>query len=115
LQRYVNGAAISASILGEICDLQEMPVRHGDYESRISACDDLARERIGESNCCGSKKRESDEISRGKHFHSSRHLHNLYFATGIIAGCTSKARDYYDPMWHPADRQLFGQTQVHQF
>jgi len=86
LQRYVNGAAISASILGEICDLEKMLSRHGDYESRISACDDLALERIGESNCCGSKKRESDKISRGEHFHTSTHIDHPYFASRIIAG-----------------------------
>ena len=99
LQRYVNGAAISASILGEICDLEKMLVRHGDYESRISARDDLAIERIGESNCCGSKKRKSDEISRGEHFHMSTHIDHLYFASGIVAGRCSSARDLAQWRW----------------
>ena len=85
-QRYVNGAAISASILGEICDLEKLLVSHGDYKRRISAGDDLALERIGENNCSGSKKRESDEKSRAEHFHMSTHIGHPYFASRIVAG-----------------------------
>jgi hypothetical protein len=98
----VNGAPVSAPILAEICDFEKMPVRHGNHESRIGAGDDLALERTGESTCWNSEKRESDEIVRGEHFHGSRHVHNLYFATEIIAGCSSKAHDYCDPVWHSA-------------
>src|SRR6266481_4596071 len=64
-----------------------------DFENRIVAGDDLAFKRIGESNCCCSQQGESDETSHCEHFHNSRHIHNLYFATGIVAGCCWKARD----------------------
>src|SRR5436190_14135857 len=62
-----------------------MIVRHCNYQSRTR--DDFAVERISKSDCCGSKKRESDEISRGEHFHTSTHIDHLYFATRIVAGC----------------------------
>jgi hypothetical protein len=48
-----------------------MLVRHYDFKSRIVTGNDLAFKRIGEGNCCGSKKRETDEISGGEHFHGS--------------------------------------------
>ena len=71
-QGHLNNGAVSASVLREIRDLQEMIVRHSDYECRIVAGDDLALGRIGESNCCGSENKRSDKKSRGERLHDSQ-------------------------------------------
>jgi len=71
-QGHLNNGAVSASVLREIRDLQEMIVRHSDYECRIVAGDDLALGRIGESNCCGSENKRSDKKSRGERLQDSQ-------------------------------------------
>ena len=78
-QGHLNNGAVSASVLREIRDLQEMIVRHSDYECRIVAGDDLALGRIGESNCCGSENKRSDKKSRGERLHDSQINRELYF------------------------------------
>jgi hypothetical protein len=75
----VNNAAISASVLREAYDLEKMIVRHCDYERRIVARDDLALNRIGESDRCGSQTGECDEISRGVHVYGSTDKHDFLF------------------------------------
>ena len=78
-QGHLDNGAVSASVLREIRDLQEMIVRHSDYECRIVAGDDLALGRIGENNCCGSENERSDKKSRGERLHDSQINRELYF------------------------------------
>jgi hypothetical protein len=70
-QGHLNNSPVCASVLREIRYPHEMIARHCDFKNRIVAGDDFAFKRIGEGNCCGSKKRENDEISDGEHFHGS--------------------------------------------
>jgi len=78
-QNHLNNAAICASILREIRDLHEMIARHRDFENRIVAGDDLAFKRISEGNCCGSKKKRSDEKSHGERSHNLTNKRDLSF------------------------------------
>ena len=71
-QGHLNNGAVSASVLREIRDVQEMIVRHSDFECRIAVRDDLALGRIGESNCCGSENKRSDKKSRRERLHDSQ-------------------------------------------
>jgi hypothetical protein len=56
-----------------------MIFRHSDDECRIVARDDPALERIGNGNCCGSKKNGSDEKSHGERSHDLTNKRDLYF------------------------------------
>jgi hypothetical protein len=78
-QNHLNHAPICASVLREIRDLHEMIAGHRDFKSRISALDDLAFKRIGEDNCCGTKKNRSDEKSHAERFHDLTDKRDLFF------------------------------------
>jgi hypothetical protein len=72
----VNRAALNASVLAEIRDLQEMIFRDSDHKSGIVAGDDLAFGWIGEHNRCSREKKCSDQKSHGKRFHDLTHKHD---------------------------------------
>jgi hypothetical protein len=85
LEGHLNNGPICASVLREICDLQEMLVRHGDYESRIVSRDDLALVRIGKRNRCGSENKRCNEKSHGEPPHGPQITSIYVSATEIDA------------------------------
>src|SRR4029078_9004342 len=69
-QGHLNNRPICASVLRKIRNLHKMIARHYDFENRIVAGDDLAFERISESNCYCTQQGESHETSHCEHLHN---------------------------------------------